>query len=150
SLIRLFRLTNVNSTDLVGHVFCYVDDTTTGGVPDTASNIRAILQLGNNQTLMSIFTIPAGTSGYMRDWYAAISGAKKTSVHTVRVEARPFGQVFQLKHQSSILAAGSSSIQHFYTEPEIFLEKTDIEIRVNSDEDQASVSAGFDIVLVEN
>ena len=37
-----------------------------------------------------------------------------------------------------------------YTEPEIFLAKTDIEMEVNTDEDVAAIAGGFDIVLVDN
>jgi hypothetical protein len=86
----------------------------------------------------------------MRDWYSSAAGAKKTSVHVVHLDARPSGQVFQLKHVSSLIAVGTSYIQHKYEEPEIFLEKTDIVMHSNTDEDAATISAGFDIVLVED
>lgn len=150
NLIRVFRLKNVSSTDLAGTVYCYVNTALAAGVPIDTTKIRALVVIGNNQTLMTVYTIPAGTTGYMRDWFAAISGAKKDSVHVVKIFARPFGQVFQLKHQASIIAAGTSTVQHRYEEPEVFTEKTDIEIKVNSDADQAEVSAGFDLVIIDN
>lgn len=149
-LIRVFRMKNVDSTDLAGDVYCYENTALAGGVPIDTTKVRAIIQIQHGQTLMAIYTIPAGKTGYMRDWYASLSGAKKTSVHEIHVAARPFGQVFLTKHVSSIIAVGSSQIQHRYEEPEVFTEKTDIEIHANSDSDQAAVSAGFDIVLVDN
>lgn len=150
SLIRVFRVKNVSSVDFAGHVFCFVNDTLTGGVPDTPANVRAVVHSDNNQTEMAIFTVPAGFTGYMRDWYASTAGAKKASSHTIRVLARPFGQVFQLKHTGNIDVSGTSYIKHDYSEPEVFTEKTDIEIRMNTDQDSAGVAAGFDIVLVED
>jgi len=150
-LIRVFRAKNVGSTDLVGQVYVYVTGSAiTGGVPAVANNVRAIVNNGNNQTLMAVFTIPAGYTGYMRDWYAAASAAKRDSVHQIELVARPFGQVFQMKHKSSISITGTSYIQHVYNEPEVFTEKTDIEIHANTDQADAGVSAGFDIVLVKN
>ena len=151
-LIRVFRMKNNNSTDLAGHVFCSTSTAGAGGVP-TAANVRAIIQPGNNQTLMAVYTIPAGKTGYMRDWYASTSGANKNSNYTVKVFAKPFGGVFQMKHISALNETGTSYIKHDYTEPEVFAEKTDIEIRMNvlaGGTTAAAVSAGFDIVLVDN
>jgi len=153
SLIRVFRMKNVGSSNTAGHVFCYVNGAITLGVPDDASTIRAIIQPGNNQTLMAVYTVPAGVTGYMRDWYASISGANKSSNYTVKILARPFGGVFQLKHISALADTGTSAYQHLYEEPEIFPQKTDIEIKVSSASvgtTAASFSAGFDIVLVNN
>jgi len=149
ALIRVFRLKNVGTTDLVGHVFCFETGLVAAGVP-TASTIRAMIQPGNNQTEMAVYTIPAGKTGYMRDWYASTAGAKRDSQHTIRLIARPFGQVFQLKHKSNISVTGTSYIQHKYEEPEVFSAKTDIEMRMDTDTDIAGVSGGFDIVLVDN
>lgn len=151
NLIRVFRLKNVNSTDNAGHVFCYVGtDGATNGVPDTADDVRAVIHPGNNQTLMAIFTIPNGKTGYMRDWYASTAGAKRDSQHSIKLLARPFGQVFQLKHLSNISVTGTSYIQHKYDDPEVFSAKTDIEMRADTDQDIAGVAAGFDIVLVDD
>ena len=152
SLRRVFRAKNVNSTDLSGHVIIYENDTTTvvPGVPDDPTLIRAVVQPGNNQTEMAVFTVPAGKTGYMRSWYCSTAGAKRSSTHTMNLLARPFGGVFQLKHKANISVAGTGYIHHEYVEPEVFSEKTDIEIRMDTDQDIAGVAAGFDIVLVDN
>lgn len=150
NLIRVFRMRNVGSADLAGDCYCYEDTELSVGIPILTNKIRAIARLEHNQTLMAVYTIPAGKTGYMRTWYAGISGAKKTSIHIIHLAAREFGGVFQTKHVSSIVAIGSSQIQHIYEEPKVFLEKTDVEIHVNTDEDAASISAGFDIVLEDN
>ena len=149
-LIRVFRMINVGATDLVGDVSCYVNSSITGGVVDDSADVRAIINNGNNQTLMAIYTIPNGKTGYMRSGFVSAAGAKKTSVHNVRLFARPTGGVFQLKHDTSINLAGTSYIQHLYVDPEVLPAKTDLEVKVNSDEDQAGISAGFDLVLVDD
>lgn len=151
NLIRVFRAKNVGSTDLVGHVFVFVNVSLTGGVPDTAANIRAIIQPENNQTEMAVYTIPDGYTGYMRDWYASTDGASKNSNYPVKLYARPFGQVFQLKHSSALSDNGTSAYQHKYEEPEVFAAKTDIEMTAQVlavGTTGAAFSGGFDIVLV--
>ncbi len=154
ALLRIFRIKNVGTSDNAGHIYSYTTGTTaTAGVPDTPANVRAIIQPGNNQTLMAIYTIPNGYTGYIRDWYASTAGANKTSNYPIELRARPFGEVFQLKHLSAISDVGSSYIQHVYEEPGIFEEKTDIEMRASmtaAGGTAGSVSSGFDIVLVEN
>jgi hypothetical protein len=152
ALIRIFRMKNNGSTDLAGHVFCSTSTAGAGGIP-TAANIRAIIQPGNNQTLMAVYTIPNGKTGYVRDWYASTSGANKTSNYTIRLKARKLGGVFQLKHISAIADNGASYIHHRYEEPEVFTAKTDIEMTCQmlaGGGTAASVSGGFDIVLVDD
>jgi len=150
SLRRVFRIKNVNSVDFAGHVVAYENDTTTGGLPDDTDLLRAVVHAENNQTEMAVFTIPAGKTGYMRSWYASTAGAKRDSQHTIKVLARSFGGVFQLKHKANISVNGTSYIQHEYVEPQSFSEKTDIEIQMDTDQDAAGVAAGFDIVLIDN
>jgi hypothetical protein len=150
NLIRVFRIKNVGSTNLSGHVIVFEDDTTNddAGVPDDSNLIRAVVHPDNNQTEMAVYTIPNGYTGYMRSWYASTAGAKRDSAHTIKILARPFGQVFQLKHKANIDVNGTSYIQHEYVEPEVFAAKTDIEMQMDTDTDIAGVAGGFDIVLI--
>ena len=149
-LIRVFRMKNVGATELAGTVSCYVDSLAPGGVVTDKTKVRAIITIGFNQTLMAVYTIPNGKTGYMRSWYASASGARKASAHIVHLEARSFGGVFQTKHVSALQTAGTSQIQHEYVEPEVFAAKTDLEMHANTDEDVAAIAAGFDIVLVDD
>jgi hypothetical protein len=148
-MVRVYRMINRGNSDLAGTAYCFVNTALNLGVPIDTTKVRAIITLGNNQTLMAVYTVPDGNRGYMRDWYASTAGAKKTSVHVVKLVTRPFNQVFQTKHVASIAAAGSSNIHHKYEEPEVLEPKTDIEILANSDEDVAAIAAGFDIVIEE-
>jgi hypothetical protein len=152
-LIRVFRMVNRNSTNNAGHIYCYVNTTLSSGAPVDTTKIRAIIQPGNNQTLMAVYTIPNNKTGYLRDWYASSSGASRDTNYIIKLVARPTGEVFQVKHKSAISDSASSYIQHVYVEPEKFVEKTDIELRCQITAAAitgGAVSAGFDIVLIDD
>ncbi len=153
-LIRVFRMINVGSSNNAGHIFCYKSGgTVTAGVPQTATDIRAIIQPGNNQTLMSIYTIPNGKRGYITNFYASTHGAGKTATFDLHFLVRPLGQVFQLKHTSSSFETGTSHWIHRYDVPELVLGKSDIEIRTNtlgSVITGATMSTGFELIIVDD
>lgn len=152
-LIRVFRKKNINSVDLAGAAYCYENTAIALGIPTDTTKIRSVIQVGHNQTTMALLTIPAAGIGYMRDWYASIAGANKASAYVIELYARPFGQVFQLKHKSALNETGTSYIQHKYEEPEVFVAKTDLEMRAGATAvgvTAASISAGFDVVIVDN
>lgn len=154
NLIRVFRAYNYNSSDLVGHVFVYVNGTLTGGVPNTNADIRVIVDPDNQQTEMVVYTVPAGKTAYMRSWYMATAGGNKASNYLFKIKTRLFGKVFRTQHTSAMDSLSPVPYQHIYTEPSVYPEKTDIEMTVQSIASPAatgnSISAGFDIVLVDN
>ena len=152
-LIRVFRMVNVNTVDIAGFVYCYENTALSAGRPVDTTKIRAVIENGNNQTLMAVYTIPSGTTGYMRDWYASTAGANRATNYIIDLRARPMGGVFQVKHRSALDIGGTTYIQHKYEEPEVFSAKTDIEMRCKLTAvgvTGAAVSSGFDIVLVDN
>ena len=138
---------------MAGTCYCFVNVATTGGVPNTLANIRAEINNGNNQTLMAIYTIPNGKTGYMDSFESAVAGAKKTAEYQVDLYARPTGQVFQLKHRDSLQDGGTTNWRHAFQTPEVFAGSTDIVMRITiltAAITAASVSAGFDLILVDN
>lgn len=153
NLIRAFRGFNISATPFLGHVIVYENTALAGGVPVDTTKIRVVIDPLAQQTNMAVYTIPAGYTGYMRDWYAATAGANKNSNYVIELIAKEQGGVFRNKHNSALSDNGTSAYQHKYEEPEIFLEKTDIEMRcsvLSAGATAASVSGGFDLVLVEN
>jgi hypothetical protein len=153
SLLRVFRAYNNNSTNLAGHVIIYVNTALTAGVPTDKTKIRAIVDPVNQQTEMAIYTVPNGKTAYLRSWYAATAGANKNSNYTIKLRTREQGKVFRVKHVSAISDVGTSAYNHRYHEPEIMQAKTDIEMTAIMQAvggTNASISAGFDIVLVDS
>lgn len=152
-LMRVFRMKNEGSTDLAGQASVYVSGPTTGGVVNTNTNVRAIINDGNNQTLMAIYTIPSGVTGYMDTFYAVTAGAHKPTNFIIDVVHRTSGGVFQLKNRSALDDDGSSLNQRQYQVPEKIESMTDIEMRCKISESTITagdISAGFDLILVSN
>lgn len=152
-LMRIFRMKNIGNVDNVGHVHAFVSGASTAGMPDDSTSVKALIQPGNNQTLMAIYTIPSGCTGYMRNFFSATAGGNRDANYDVELRARTSGTVFQLKHKSNLQDVGTSTNQHIYNEPEKFTQFTDIEMQcsvLTSNITAASISAGFDLVLVNN
>lgn len=152
-LIRVYRAYNSNGTEFVGHIIVYVNTALTAGVPTNKTKIRAVIDPLNQQTLMCVYTVPSGYTGYLTRGYASTSGASKTSEYVLKFYGRQFGGVFRLQNVNAISDTGSSSINLDYNIPLKFPEKTDLEVRVKATASGAtacSISAGFDIILVQN
>jgi len=89
--MRVFRFWNDGTTDFAGNVYIYENDTPSGGIPPTASKIRAKVYNGNNQTLMTLFTIPEGYRGYLLGYS---DGCGRGDDVTIKLVTREYGKVF--------------------------------------------------------
>lgn len=52
------RAFNFGSSELLGDVYIYEDDTLSDGVPDTPSKVRSKIIIGNGQTQQAVYTVP--------------------------------------------------------------------------------------------
>lgn len=131
--IRIFRAVQLTGTNAAA-INISVD-----------GSIRAIIQAEAGQTLMAVYTIPAGKTGYLLKIQGSID--KQNADAIFRLMARPFGGVFNIKGQFG--TAAGNYITYDYPVPLKFDEKTDIEIRSKSG---GSLGAGavFDLILVDN
>lgn len=104
---------------------------------------EAIIKAGAGQTLMALYTIPAGKTGYLLKLNASIDANNDA---LFRLYARPFGRAFNVRGQFGVFASG---FNYDYPVPLKFEEKTDIEVKALS---QNNVGGGaiFDIILVDN
>lgn len=120
----------------------------TTGVPD---NIYAVVSVGDNQTLMAIYTIPAGKTGFLTGWYATINKTASAAVADLQVRSRPEGEVFQVKAHHAVINTGSSHFFHKDAIPLRLAEKTDIKIHcVSVSANNMDISAGFNVTLLTN
>lgn len=129
---RVFRA--ICQTECVGEVDIIVDSAT-----------RATVLAGAGQTLMALYTVPAGKTAYLLKFQGSID--KSNGEAKFRLMARPFGNGFQVKGQFG--TAAGSYVSYDYPIPLKFEEKTDIEIRAIAG---STLGAGaiFDLVLVDN
>ena len=118
---------------------------------------QGIVQAGNNQTLMALYCVPAGKTAYVTKYYASVIGetgppATVPDYVLFRLWARDNAASIskQLKHETGSAILGSSKIVHEFAPYAKFTEKTDIFMTATPDGDNATVSAGFDLILVDN
>lgn len=118
-----------------------------------AGTTYATILTGNNQTLMAMYTVPAGKTGYLTGYYAGvvrITGADpKGSDFRLWVADRANSYEFQLKHAQ---AASDSShrVTHQFQPYLVVAEKNDIKITAKPIGAAAEAHAGFDLILVDN
>lgn len=143
-LIRVFRM----------KVLAGVVATQTITITNVGNTIDyGLMQAGNNQTLMAIYTVPVNCTAYMTKYYASITEAtgkepKSTEVRLWNADRRS-GYEFQLKHAIGIPQAGTS-IQHEFAPYMKIGQKTDIRMSAYCEDQIGNVSAGFDLIVIRN
>ena len=111
--------------------------------------IGAKILAGCGQTLMAVYTVPAGKTAYMVKLTVGSDKASTNSAMSYSLMAREHndGGVFRIKGRFN--SAGGQNILMEYPIPLHFPEKTDIRIDLTAAQ-QTAVSATFDIILVDN
>jgi len=120
----------------------------TSGVPD---NKYATIAVGDGQTLMALWTVPAGHTAYLVQTDISAACTTSNKLLNVRIVSRPFGEVFQIKDKFG-MGVGGETVTQVYQYPLKFEEKTDLEVRAIGDAGSANiqVSAGLDIIYIKN
>jgi len=142
-LWRVFRMKNQGNVDILVGSIIHASDA--GKAVSYAQ-----IQNGNNQTLMALYTIPAGKTGYLVMGGASLVGLNRAYSLDGHFYIRQFGGVFQLKHTFGVTADGTSTFQHEYKIPLPIEEKSDIKVDAISSAAGGILNATFDIVLVDN
>lgn len=133
SFIRIFRARMVSNTN-VGIITI-----------NQGGSLAAQISAGNGQTLMAVYTIPAGKTGYLLKFQGSMD---KSNADTIfKLFSRPWDNgAFNLKGQWG--TQGGNPVTYDYPVPLVFTEKTDIKVDIAA----GNVGAGaiFDIILVDN
>jgi len=131
-----------------GVLYVGTEATPSSGVP---TNKYATVAIGDNQTLMALWTVPRGYSAYLYQTNVTAACTTSNKLLTCTIVARPQGGVFNVKDKFGIQVDGGSIVQK-YNFPLKFTEKTDIEVRAISDSGTGNVevSAGLDILYIAN
>ena len=134
SFIRVFRMTYDadNAGDITAHTV------------SASGTIVAQIDTGYAQTLMAVYTVPAGFTGYLLAIDATIDGTKTCQMLMYH---RLFGKPFRIAH----IAESDGHYRYDFAAPLAIPEKTDIDIRVNEvSGNDARVTANFDLVLIKD
>jgi hypothetical protein len=119
--------------------------TVTAGVPAT---IYAVITLGDNQTTMAVWTVPAGYTLYITG--GTFSAASNNAAQYVLGEfvIRPFGGVFRL---AADITVNSNVFRYDWEIPLAIPEKTDIEARaIALAGSNFYVTASFEGIYIKN
>lgn len=109
----------------------------------------AQINTGENQTLMAVWTVPAGYTAYLLDTKITAFTEQNNKIATINVIARRENGVFRTADKFDVFAA---AVTQDYKCPIPFPEKTDIEVRAIATSSNADlrVAAGLDIIYIAN
>ena len=132
--IRVFRMT-YDATN--------VGDITARTVSASGTTVAQI-NVGYAQTLMAVYTVPAGYTGYLVALDSTIDSNKNAQIFMYH---RLFGKPFRIAH----IAETAGHYRYDFHAPLRIPEKTDIDIRIdNVSGNDSRVTANFDIVLIRD
>ena len=106
---------------------------------------RLTAELG--QTLMAVYTVPAGYTGYMyRGVATAQAGADATGFMYIRYNT--VGNAFRVGHTFEVSDGGV--YDYTFSFPQRMPEKTDIDVRLTTRTNNGRFTAAFDLLLIKD
>lgn len=149
-LRRVYRAFNGNGSATSGNVYIYENTALAGGIPIDTSLVRAYISVAEQQTLMGVYTVPAGKTGYFLGFSASLSKTTAASAVIVTGKARPFEKIFRTQIRFALQSAGTSHVNVPSSSFSAFPEKTDFVASAFSSANNTGVSVTFDLLLVDN
>jgi len=108
----------------------------------------ARITIGENQTLMAMWTVPAGYTGFMDHVNIATGTTNANQYITAQIVQRQLDGVFRVMMKQTLGSGGVADFLLRY--PILVPEKTDIEVRAVSSGSNNLVSANFSMVYIKN
>ncbi len=121
---------------------------------DVDGTVTAQINAGEGQTHMAIFGVPSVQTAFMPSYYATVikNAAAVRIMITLLVNPEPNTELinFISKHTFGLDSGGGSDIQHPFNPYNEFPGPTIIKVQANASANDSDVSAGFDLILVDN
>lgn len=140
--LRVFRA-RVTADEPAGDIYIGTG-TVSSGVP---TNKFAKITAGENQTLMAVWTVPAGYTAYLHQGTIASGTTAANKFATCRIKVKPFGEVMQTK---AVVTLHNSFVDFDFGMPLRIPEKSDIEARALVSSGSDAISVTFTIIYVKN
>jgi len=136
--LRVFRAFTSGSQALTGAA-----SITNGGVT------YAYLAVASQQTLMAVYTVPAGHTAYVTQFDTTSLTEANNKFGTIRLVIREEGGVFRTQQQ---FAAVNASVVLVFTYPIAIPEKSDMEVRAMGSSANANlkISSNLELVIIRN
>ena len=118
-----------------------------GTVTFTKGGVDVLLiTAGRAQTLMAIYTVPAGYTGYI---YQGVASAEAGADATGDLFVRRYGEsAFRIGHSFEVSGAGGD-YNYSFSFPVQIPEKSDIDVRISTRANNGRYTAAFDMLLVQ-
>lgn len=136
----------------VNRAFCTAGGATNAGdinieAGAAGGTVVARITEDKGQTLMAVYTVPAGYTAYITQGVASVQAGGNA---TGDMMIRRFGQdTFRVGHSFEVTATGGSYFYPFSV-PVAVPEKSDIDIRAKAAGNNSRVTAAFDMILIKN
>jgi len=127
--------------------YMYNGSTTNVGNIDIKKGVTTVARItaGKGQTLMGVYTVPAGYTAYLSQGVMSVqAGADATGDFFVRYGGET---AFRIAHSFEVASA-----EYFYAfhVPFALPEKSDVDIRASVRSNNARITAAFDAILIKN
>jgi len=121
--------------------------TNVGNVTFTKSGSDVLrITATKGQTLMAIYTVPAGKTGYL---YKGVCTAQASADATANMFIRYFGQdAFRIGHSFEVAGVGGL-YEYNFSFPIQIPEKSDIDVRITTRTNNGRYTAAFDLLLLD-
>lgn len=120
----------------------------------TDATVTAQINPGEGQTQMTIYGIPSTQTAYMYDYYATALKANTTGAVDVSLRFNPEPDVqltnYLVKHTVGLIMAGTSALTNEFRPPNGFTGPGILKIQAIGSANNNDISAGFNLVLVDN
>lgn len=139
---------SVNSFKRVFRAFIVDGETNIGNISiQKNSTDVALITASKGQTLMAVYTVPAGKTGYIyKGTCSAQAGADGTGDMFVRYSGQTS---FRVGHSFEVSGTGGQYVYDF-SFPIPIPEKSDIDVRIATRTNNGRFTAAFDILLIDN
>ena len=111
---------------------------------DTSANVIGQIEIGENQTLQTHFTVPAGKTMIIGKMFGDVG---KNDDATFRLRVRLQGEVFRTRFSFGLFQGDA---QHDFENTMLIPEKSDVAIQAKSAAGGVDASAGWNFVLRDN
>ena len=133
--VRLFRMYNPGSVPFVGNVGAHY--ASAGGT------LVARILIDQGQTLMAVYTVPAGHTAYLMKY--DFSGSANAAIASRLLFCEP-GGVFRIQHSGAVYGG---EYTYAFEIPLAIPEKTDIDLRLTASSGSATLGANFNLLVVK-
>jgi hypothetical protein len=155
--LRVFRAYNSSATVFAGNIYLIDDPTDVGadGIPDNIATLQACIQIGNEQTLMAIYTTADDERTWITQWCANIlddvpaTAGYTTTIPLMRAND-PSTLTFRVQTTFNLATAGTSDRCEPFNPPLYVPKRTDIKFNIDAMANITDVTATFNMLTLED